>query len=122
MLLFDAGTASKNHTALLTKVFDCPSSAKYWLDYTNYICQKCSPNKAQTIQLLDRALDMIDEEENKDNRNFCELKLLYISARVDHSESLDYFENVLWKREIGLRFAKVLNILHLSFMIISFAT
>ena len=107
VFLYDFETRDSIQNKLIKKLFDCPCSAKYWLDYVNHAVSALSPSALEKTRLLNKALEMVDEEENKDNKNFVEMQLLFLQCKEDFRSSVEYFEEIIWPKRIGLRFARV---------------
>ena len=115
LLLFDKDTNSKDNNEqrqLLRKIlFENHQSVSYWYDYINHVIIKYPGRKLQLQRLINKALDCVTVDsnaiDNRTNKYFVNLYLLSAQYKNDEHESMKYFEDVIWKKEIGRRFANV---------------
>jgi len=115
LLLFDKDSNNKDNNEqrqLLRKIlFENHQSVLYWYDYINHVINKYPGRKLQLQRLINKAIDCVTVDsnaiDNRTNRHFVNLFLLSAQYKNDDHESIKYFEDVIWKKEIGRRFANV---------------
>ena len=115
LLLFDKDSNNKDNIVqrqLLRKIlFENHQSVSYWYDYINHVINKYPERKLQLQRLINKALDCVTVDinaiDNRTNKHFVNLFLLSAQYKNDDHESIKYFEDVIWKKEIGRRFANV---------------
>ena len=114
LLLFDKDAVSNDNSEqrqLLRKVlFENHQSASYWYDYISHVIIKFPGRKLQLQRLINKALDCVTDgnaKENRTNRHFVSLYLLSAQYKNDDKECMKYFDDIIWKKEIGRRFANV---------------
>jgi len=81
VLLCDLDSCDVTQKQFLQRIlFDDSSSPHYWLDYIQYI-EKLTDKKNSLHKLIIKALDCINETENKDNVQYVKLHLKYAELR-----------------------------------------
>lgn len=112
MLLFDIDDKDNNEQRKLLKniLFENHHSALYWYEYIKHIISKFPGRKLQLQRLINKALDCLTDNDDKEyhtNRHVVSLYLLSAQYKSSDKESLKYFEDIIWKKEIGRRFSNV---------------
>ena len=111
MLLFDIDNKDNNEQRQLLKkiLFENHHSALYWYEYIKHVISKFPGRKLQLQRLINKAIDCLnnDDKEYHTNRHVVNLYLLSAQYKSNDNESLKYFEDIIWKKEIGRRFANV---------------
>lgn len=71
LLLCDLDSCESAQKDLLKKIlFDDHASPVYWGEYISYAFKKFPERKLQLQRLVNKALETVDEKENKNNRHF----------------------------------------------------
>lgn len=108
VLLCDLHTSNSQQKKLLqTVLFAEEHSPVNWLDYINYVNVLFPTRKLQLFRLVNKAIECIDEDKYRNNKQYLLLHLAVIRFKQDSADGLKYFENVIWKRKVGVRFAQL---------------
>lgn len=76
LLLCDLETCVPAQRELLRKIlFDDCSSAHFWSDYINFTIEFFPERKLQLQRLVNKAIEVLNEADNKDNRQYTNLHL-----------------------------------------------
>lgn len=81
------------------------TSATNWGKYIGYTFKVFSDKTAHLQRLINKALEFLEEAENKDDQYYLAMHLRSARLKSDHESCVKYFENVIMKKKIGLRFA-----------------
>lgn len=110
ILLCDLEKCEARQKELLRKIlFENCNSAQFWGEYIDYVVASFPDKKLQVQRLINRAIEAIDAGsiDVRDNKQYVAIHLHSANFKSDSNESLKYFQNIIWKREIGRRIAKV---------------
>eukprot|EP01041_Mallomonas_annulata_P010123 gene10123-21105_t len=95
---------SEEEKIIAGKILANMSSAQHWLEYINYLeGNHLSEAKEGALQ---EAVNNINENENKDNRNYIILHLKIAKSKKNPMDILDHFQ-YMWEKEIGKRYSSM---------------
>ena len=76
ILMCDIDSCEPQQRELLRNIlFKDHTSLKYWYDYVNCVAKLFPDRKNQVQRVINKAIECIDERENKDNRQYIELHI-----------------------------------------------
>ena len=102
LLMCDISTCTEAQRDLLGKIlFVDHLDVNYWYDYVEYANQHFSDRKLHIQRLIHKALEILDESKLKQSHPYLMLHLQSIKFKKTPEEMLRYFQNILWKRDIG---------------------
>lgn len=90
---------------LFSKRKECDSRA--WADYIKYTCKSFPDRRLQLQRLVNKALELLDENVHKNDKNFLSI---YLNSALLRKEAIDvarYIENSIYNRDIGVAFAEL---------------
>lgn len=106
LLLCEIGKCDDTQKTLLYNIlFDDHKNPKYWNDYVNYVVHLFPERKQQLQRLASKAIETIDEKVYRDDESYIQLNILYAMMKSDLKDSVKYFQNVIWKKQIGRKYA-----------------
>lgn len=77
LLLLDFKTSSEEQKVMVGKIlFEDHLHVQYWVDYINYAMKNFSDRKLHILRLVNKAIEILDENTCKHLKEFLELHLL----------------------------------------------
>lgn len=106
LLLCDVQKCSTLQRDLLHKLlFDDHRSPELWFAYIDFVVKTNPDRRLQLQRLVNKSLELLDEKDCKDNKSFLSIHIISAQLKGDAKDSIKYFQNTIWKKEIGRRFA-----------------
>ncbi len=107
LLLCDLNTCSEEQQRLLNRILfeqDGHRNTEAWGLYLQMLMLKDADSKPQLLRLVNKALEIIGEAENREDRYYVQIHLYSAQLKTDHQSCLHYYD-FLAKKGIGKRSA-----------------
>eukprot|EP01038_Epipyxis_sp_PR26KG_P006260 gene6260-8621_t len=115
LLICDLDRSEGKQRELLSKIlFDTNGNLQqgyknpgYWCDYIEFTFKTFPDRKLQLQRLINKSLELLNEKECKDNRQYATIHLMSAQLKSENKEIIRYFQNTMFKRNIGTKFAAI---------------